>query len=310
MEVPNPILGVFGGIELIWMIWLGGTVFAYRWAIKAFKLQSIGQLIYEDSPESHQKKQGTPTMGGILIFLSFLIGAIILGKWTMNTLWVVATTTMFFLIGAIDDGLALKKQSNKGLSARTKFLAQLIVSVAMVVILCRWILPTSWWLGSLYVFLLTGTSNATNLTDGVDGLLGSTMLVSLAGLLVVFQSRWLYEEVFLVYMMMASISVFLVFNWQPAKLFMGDVGSLMLGGFLSAIAIASGVWWMLIGFGAIYIVETLSVIIQVISYKLTKQRVFLMTPLHHHFELMGMNDRWVAILFATIQAMFSFIQVL
>ena len=209
---------------------------------------------------------------------------------------VVTTTVLFFIIGAIDDGLSLKRKSNKGLSARAKFGAQLVVSCAMVWVLAQWILPTTIWQAILYVFILTGTSNATNLTDGVDGLLGATMLVSLAGLLVVFQSRWLYEEVQLIYIMMASIGFFLLYNWQPAKIFMGDVGSLMLGGFLASMAISVGVWWMLIGFGAIYIIETLSVIVQVISYKLRQKRVFLMTPLHHHFELLGMNDRSVVAL--------------
>jgi phospho-N-acetylmuramoyl-pentapeptide-transferase len=253
-------------------------------------------------------KQGTPTMGGVFIYISFLIGAILLGKWTMNTLWIVATTTVFFLIGALDDGLSLKRKSNKGLSARSKFLLQMIGSSVMVGGLYLWVLPISWGEAIVFVFLLTGTSNATNLTDGVDGLLGTTMLVSLTGILAVLHSRWLYEEVHLTYIMMAAIAFFLLFNWQPAKIFMGDVGSLMLGAFLAALAISSGVWWMLIGFGAIYVIETLSVMIQVVSYKFRKKRVFLMTPLHHHFELLGMNDREVVGLFAAIQAMFSFMQ--
>jgi len=116
------------------------------------------------------------------------------------------------------------------------------------------------------------------------------------------------EELHLTYVMMAAIGFFLLFNWHPAKLFMGDVGSLMLGGFLAALAIASSAWWVLIGFGAIYIIETLSVMIQVVSYKIRKKRVFLMTPLHHHFELLGMNDISVVLLFALIQAGFTFIQ--
>jgi phospho-N-acetylmuramoyl-pentapeptide-transferase len=293
---------------LIWTVWAIGCIVFLRWGIQWFESRALKQCIYEDSPDHHQMKQGTPTMGGVFIYISFLIGAILLGKWTMNTLWIVATTTVFFLIGALDDGLSLKRKSNKGLSARSKFLLQMIGSSVMVGGLYLWVLPISWGEAIVFVFLLTGTSNATNLTDGVDGLLGTTMLVSLTGILAVLHSRWLYEEVHLTYIMMAAIAFFLLFNWQPAKIFMGDVGSLMLGAFLAALAISSGVWWMLIGFGAIYVIETLSVMIQVVSYKFRKKRVFLMTPLHHHFELLGMNDREVVGLFAAIQAMFSFMQ--
>lgn len=294
---------------MIWTAWAIGCIFLFRWGIQWFQSRAFTQLIYEDSPDHHQMKQGTPTMGGVFIYIGFIIGAILLGKWTLNTLWIVATTTVFFLIGVLDDGMSLKRKSNKGLSARSKFLIQIIGSSVMVGALYLWVLPISWVEAVVFIFLLTGTSNATNLTDGVDGLLGTTMMVSLTGILAVLHSRWLYEEVHLTYIMMAAIAFFLLFNWQPAKIFMGDAGSLMLGGFLAALAISSGVWWMLIGFGAIYVIETLSVIVQVASYKLRKKRVFLMTPLHHHFELLGMNDREVVVLFAVIQAMFSFIQV-
>ena len=161
----------------------------------------------------------------------------------------------------------------------------------------------------LYVFLLVGTSNATNLTDGLDGLLGTTMLISLTGMMIVFNQQWMFEERMLTIIMMAAISFFLLFNWFPAKVFMGDVGSLMLGGFLAALAIISGKWQVLIGFGAIYIIETLSVIIQVVSFKLRQKRVFLMSPLHHHFELLGLNDIAVVILFSLLQTGFTWLQI-
>tara|TARA_Y100000590_G_scaffold107058_1_gene121790 strand:- start:142 stop:1029 length:888 start_codon:yes stop_codon:yes gene_type:complete len=293
---------------MIWTLWGFGSIISYRFGIKLLQKRAWNQRIYEDSPKTHQKKQGTPTMGGVFIFGSFLIGALLLNKWNLTTLWVVATTGLFCLIGGIDDVLALRKGKNKGLSAKAKFILQITVSVAMVGIFYQWIKPIHWLEGALYVFLLTGTSNATNLTDGVDGLLGSTMLVSLTGMLVILQKQWMVEELHLTYVMMAAIGFFLLFNWHPAKLFMGDVGSLMLGGFLAALAIASSAWWVLIGFGAIYIIETLSVMIQVVSYKIRKKRVFLMTPLHHHFELLGMNDISVVLLFALIQAGFTFIQ--
>ena len=293
---------------MIWTLWSLACILSYRMGIKGLQALAWNQRIYEDSPESHQKKQGTPTMGGLLIIGSFLTGAVILNQWNLTTLWVVATTTLFCLIGGIDDVLALRKSQSKGLSAKVKFMIQIIVSIAMVGIFYQWIKPIHWLEGILYVFLLTGTSNATNLTDGVDGLLGTTMLVSLVGMVVLLQKQWMVEELHLTYVMMASIVFFLLFNWHPAKIFMGDVGSLMLGAFLAALAIASSAWWVLIGFGAIYIIETLSVMIQVVSYKLRKKRVFLMSPLHHHFELLGMNDISVVLLFVLLQAGFTVIQ--
>ena len=291
-----------------WTLWSLACIMSYRIGIKGLQALAWNQRIYEDSPESHQKKQGTPTMGGLFIFGGFLTGALMLNQWNLTTLWVVATTALFCLIGGIDDVLALRKGKNKGLSAKAKFMIQIIVSIAMVGIFYQWIKPIHWLEGILYVFLLTGTSNATNLTDGVDGLLGTTMLVSLVGMVVLLQKQWMAEELHLTYVMMASIVFFLLFNWHPAKIFMGDVGSLMLGAFLAALAIASSAWWVLIGFGAIYIIETLSVMIQVVSYKLRKKRVFLMTPLHHHFELLGMNDISVVLLFVLLQAGFTVIQ--
>ncbi len=223
-------------------------------------------------------------------------------------MWVLITTTLFFLIGAIDDGLSLLRKSNKGLSARVKFLLQIIVSIMSVFLFNEFCQLISFTQAMVYVFILIGTSNATNLTDGVDGLLGTIMLISLTGFTIVLGQQWMYEELGMTYVMMAAISFFLIFNWYPAKIFMGDVGSLMLGGFLAALGIASGAWWMLIGFGAIYIIETLSVMIQVVYFRFRQKRVFLMTPLHHHFELLGMSEVSVVLLFSMVQGIFSIIQ--
>ena len=152
-----------------------------------------------------------------------------------------------------------------------------------------------------------GDINATNLTDGKPRrLAGTTMLTSLTGMMIVFNQQWMFEERMLTIIMMAAIS-FLLFNWFPAKVFMGDVGSLMLGALLGVAIIEGKV--VLIGFGAIYIIETLSVIIQVVSFKLRQKRVFLMSPLHHHFELLGLNDIAVVILFSLLQTGFTWLQI-
>lgn len=293
---------------MIWIVWIIGTLIIYWQSIHWLKKKRLSQQIYEDSPDAHQIKIGTPTMGGVIIFLSFFVGVSIAGQWNLPVIWVLMTTFLFWLIGLIDDGLSLIKKNNKGLSAAKKFGLQILFSIISVGILSYVVLPIEWWQIGLYIFILTGTSNATNLTDGLDGLLSSTMLVSLVGVFLLFQSKWMYEEQTMTLIMMVAIGCFLIFNWYPAKLFMGDVGSLMLGAFLASSVIITGEWPMLIGLGAIYVIETLSVMIQVFWYKRFKRRIFLMTPLHHHFELLGSNEVTIVGLFVLIQSGFIWVQ--
>ena len=296
-----------GRTNMIWIVWIIGTLIIYWQSIHWLKKKRLSQQIYEDSPDAHQIKIGTPTMGGVIIFLSFFVGVGIAGQWNLPVIWVLMTTFLFWLIGLIDDGLSLIKKNNKGLSAAKKFGLQILFSIISVGILSYAVLPIEWWQIGLYIFILTGTSNATNLTDGLDGLLSSTMLVSLVGVFLLFQSKWMYEEQTMTLIMMVAIGCFLIFNWYPAKLFMGDVGSLMLGAFLASSVIITGQWPMLIGLVAIYVIETLSVMIQVFWYKLFKRRIFLMTPLHHHFEL-GSNEVTIVGLFVLIQSGFIWVQ--
>ena len=295
---------------MIWLIWIVASILIFFFGIKILKKLQIQQNIYELGPSEHQKKSGTPTMGGLLIFIIFSIAVILLNAWTLSVIWVILATILFFLIGVVDDIKSLLNKTNKGLSARMKFIAQIIVSIILVYLLHRFIRPVSIIESLVYVFLFTGTSNATNLTDGVDGLLSGTMVISLLGILYVLFQMWRYEEAYITIILIASLSIFLLFNWNPAKIFMGDSGSLMLGGYLAAICIVIGQWWLLVGLGAVYVIETLSVISQVLSYKIRKKRLFLMTPLHHHFELMGLSEVSVVLMFIIFQAMFTLIQVL
>lgn len=295
---------------MMWVGWFGVMFLTYIGLIKWAKKKQMGQAIYEDSPVKHQQKQGTPTMGGLVMWLGLASGLVLFNQWSLPLVWVMLTTTLFAIIGLIDDAMALRHNQNKGLSARGKLMAQIGVSLLCVGVLGMWVLPMMWWHWPVYVFLLTGASNATNLTDGLDGLLGSVMLVSLLGVWVVFQSVHMYEEGSVTLMMMAIVACFLLFNWHPAKLFMGDVGSLLLGAFLASSIIVTGQWWLLLGFGAVYVIETLSVIAQVIGYKKTKKRLFLMTPLHHHFELLGLKETQIVLLFVVIQAVFVWVQCL
>ena len=295
------------------MIWFGWVVFQvvmYVFGIQLLLKQQIQQKIYELSPDSHQAKQGTPTMGGVFIAMAFFSGLAIFQRWSPAIVWVGVVAGMFFLIGFFDDIISMKKKVNKGFTARSKFIVQIACAVVSVIGLNFWVQPVSFFEFLLYVFLLTGTSNATNLTDGLDGLLSSTMIISLFGCLYFFAQQLRYDEYYIVCIMIGALFVFLLFNWSPAKVFMGDTGSLMLGAFLAAICIVTNSWFLLIGFGAIYIIETLSVMIQVLVYKRTKTRVFLMTPLHHHFELLGFGDKSVVFIFTGIQTMFVLLQVL
>ncbi|MGA0241889.1 MAG: phospho-N-acetylmuramoyl-pentapeptide-transferase [Candidatus Marinamargulisbacteria bacterium] len=295
---------------MIWLGWFLGMLVTYKWAIRWFHAQQLNQPIYEDSPKQHQKKMGTPTMGGVVLFIGFLLGMLVLRSWSFEIYWVVVVSGAFGAIGWIDDILAITKKKNRGLSARVKFACQVMVAGIAVGWLCGVNSGVSLGLATVFIFLLVGTSNATNLTDGLDGLLSSTMLVSLMGVCWVFFQQQMHAEQAMVLVMMGTIVCFLIFNWYPAKLFMGDAGSLMLGAFLAASMIISGHWLMLIGLGAIYVIETLSVIIQVLWYKRTQQRVFLMAPLHHHFELMGMTDRGVVALFVVIQGILTWVQLI
>jgi phospho-N-acetylmuramoyl-pentapeptide-transferase len=295
---------------MIWLGWFLGMLVTYKWAIRWFHTQQLNQPIYEDSPKQHQKKMGTPTMGGVVLFIGFFLGMLVLRPWSFEIYWVVIVSGAFGVIGWVDDILAITKKKNRGLSARVKFACQVTVAGVAVGGLCGVNSGVSLGLATIFIFLLVGTSNAANLTDGLDGLLSSTMLVSLMGVGWVFFQQQMHAEYAMVLVMMGAIGCFLIFNWYPAKLFMGDVGSLMLGAFLAASMIISGHWPMLVGVGAIYAIETLSVIVQVIWYKKTQQRVFLMAPLHHHFELMGMADRGVVALFVVIQGVLTWVQLI
>ena len=235
------------------------------------------------------KKSGTPTMGGIFIFGMFLTGVFVMNYWTPAVIWIVIAGLLFATIGFVDDWVKFKHQKNKGISATTKFLAQCAIAITLTVGFNYFIKPIQWFEYVLYVFLFVGSSNATNLTDGLDGLLSSSMVISLIGVGVVSFLSLHHDILGLSVVLLITLLTFLLFNWKPAMVFMRDTGSLMLGGLLAAICLALGQWPLLVGFGGIFVIEVLSVIIQVIWFKFKKKRVFLMSPLHHHFELIGLK---------------------
>ncbi len=263
----------------------------------------FGQSIREEGPQWHRKKSGTPTMGGLIFIGAFLMVSPFFIR-NMGAAAVAACATLFGVIGFCDDYIKVVKKRNLGLTASQKFLAQLLVTIAFLLFLLyngwldtRIILPFVGKVINLGVFFLPFAAfvllafvNGVNLTDGIDGLAGFvTLAVSLFLSLVAFiQGNGSLCLSCLV--LSGGILGFLLFNVHPAKVFMGDTGSLFLGGFVAAAAILMRQELLLVLCGIIYVAETLSVVLQVASFKLTGKRIFKMSPIHHHFEMCGWNE--------------------
>lgn len=307
---------------LIWALVLGLviTLGIYPIAIPFLHKIKFGQSIREEGPESHKKKTGTPTMGGIVFVLVPLLVLLIIGASayldTKIQILIVAYVGYSF-IGLLDDFLIVVKKNNDGLSAKAKFLMQTVLAV-VIFMMYRNVASTEVWipllnvsldLGIFYFGLIlvmfTAESNAVNLTDGLDGLSSGCMIIALAPfiLFAILQGE-MYVAAFLM-AVLGSLLGFLKNNFFPAKIFMGDTGSLALGGLLAAAAMVLKQEILLIIIGGIFVMETLSVIIQVASFKLTGKRVFKMAPLHHHFELCGMNEKHVVFMFWFIECGFA-----
>ena len=307
------------------------TLVLGKWIISKLEQYEIGQVIRDDGPETHEEKEGTPTMGGVLILFAFFTSMIIWGDWTNPFLWIVIVTALLFSsIGFIDDYLKIKKQNSDGLSRRQKILAQSISTI----LICIWLLSlNSKTIGAELLipffkdlviplnafgfliigwFAIVGGSNSVNLTDGLDGL-AIMPVILISGALAVFAyiggnynfSAYLNMpfmsgtgEIFVVCAaLIGSGFGFLWFNTYPAEIFMGDTGSLSLGAILAVIAIIVHQEILLILMGGIFVAEALSVIIQIGYYKRTQKRFFKMAPIHHHFEKIGLKEPKIIVRF-------------
>ncbi|TJX13333.1 phospho-N-acetylmuramoyl-pentapeptide-transferase [Tissierella creatinini] len=297
--------------------------------IPLLKRLKIGQSIREDGPQSHLTKSGTPTMGGLIIFVSLIITVFTSGQriLTKDVILLTITTLGFGLIGFLDDYIKIVKHRNLGLRAYQKFLAQVFLAVVLAVyqsktsafetrVLVPFLQDQYLDLGVLYipfiVFVVVGTVNSVNLTDGLDGLASGISIIVLAFFSIVAMS-WGMESLPIAVFSSALAGAclgFLIYNAHPAKVFMGDTGSLGLGGAIAAIAILMKLPLILPIVGGIFFVETLSVIIQVVSFKLTGKRVFLMSPLHHHFEHKGWKETKVVGVFWFITVILCIIGIL
>ena len=294
--------------------------------IPVLKRLKVGQSIREDGPRSHLSKSGTPTMGGIIIILAIII-AILTGKLFMTEVWAVIFFMLGFgAIGAVDDYIKVVMRQNEGLKPAQKILGQLIFSVilawygskysAMGTTLIIPFVNMHIDLGVLYIpfiiFFAVSIVNAVNLTDGLDGLnTGVTLIVMAAFSLItgsLKETNQIYEGISLVSAAVSGACLgFLKHNANPAKVFMGDIGSLALGGAVASVAVLSGTVLFIPIIGGIYFVEALSVVIQVFHYKRTKRRIFKMAPLHHHFEMSGWKETKVVAVFWIATLILAFI---
>ena len=298
--------------------------------VPILKKLKIGQIERSDGPESHLKKQGTPTMGGIIIILGIIIttiGAYIYYR-TMNPqlaqnlLPILGLTIGFGLIGFIDDFKKLVLKNTEGLKPSLKMLGLLLISVMFVLYLIKGVnLGTSTYIPILkqyiempiYVYIpfailvILGTTNAVNLTDGIDGLSSSVCTIIITCLTVIAIAFTVNELIVFGAIVVGAVLGFLIFNIHPAKVFMGDTGSLFLGGVISGLALYLKIPLILLVIAFIPVLETISVILQVASFKTTGKRIFKMAPIHHHFELCGWKENHVVMAFSIITLMASII---
>lgn len=264
--------------------------------LKSFKLR---QKAYEDAPQSHQSKSGTPTMGGLLFLIAPIVALIVAPS--MTTFAFAVLILGMAAIGFIDDSSAIRKGRNLGLRARTKFLLTALVGTTFLGMLWNGSSPVgtlmfglgttpTWFWYALSLCVILATTHAVNLTDGLDGLASGTVLPPLLVLAFIAVRLQAGGVAAMDLAVAGTVAAFLIFNRHPAKVFMGDTGSLALGAALAGGAILCGAQLLLVLIGGVFVAEALSVILQVASYKTTKKRIFRMSPLHHHFELGGWSE--------------------
>ena len=313
-------------ISLIFSVILGSIL------IPILKRFNVNQSLSEYLRDDHRNKQGTPTMGGLIFILSTLVVMIlmfVLKKITMNVsiITVIITFILYSIIGLIDDFIIVVKHRNEGLSENLKFLLQLIVALVFFYLFMKsgneplvWIhtiglkVDIGFFYGIIILLVLVSSSNAVNLTDGLDGLAGSLSLIVFITLgIICINTGWLegYEEVAIFcFSVSGSLIGFLVFNLNPAKVFMGDTGSLALGAAMGSIAILTRHEILLILIGIVFVIETLTCIIQRVYYKFTKKRIFIMTPIHHTFEKIGYSENEIVRLFCLVGIVSGLIAIL
>ena len=281
--------------------------------IAYFKMKNMGQAIREEGPQAHLAKSGTPTMGGLIFLISIVLASIITGIWK-NELTASFWSILFILalyggLGFIDDFIKVFKKRNLGLNSKQKLIGQIVGSIILYLIMKSegiddfLFIPfigqvdIGFFYGAFAIFWLVGFSNAVNLTDGIDGLVSGLGIISFGTYAIIAWQQKQFDILLVCVSTMGALLGFFLYNKKPAKIFMGDVGSLALGGMLAAISILLHQEWTLLLIGLVYVLETASVMLQVGSFKLTGKRIFKMSPVHHHFELSGWSEWKIDIVF-------------
>ncbi len=285
--------------------------------IDFLRAQEFGQHIREEGPAGHAGKAGTPTMGGLAILLAVCVPFLILSEYRAASMCVLGTTLAMAALGFADDVTKLRHRRSLGVSGRTKLIVQAVTAIALWVAVKEWVgltdslnlrfVDASIDLGYFYpvlIFLvLAGATNGVNLTDGLDGLAaGCCAIVFLAFTAMTFITQGEADLALFCACIVGACVGFLWFNSFPASVFMGDTGSLALGGAIAALAVLTKTELLLVLIGGIFVIEALSVAIQVVSFQRFRRRVFLMAPIHHHFELMGWSETKIILRFWIVAA--------
>lgn len=275
----------------------------------------FGQSIREEGPKSHQKKSGTPTMGGIFLIAGIVAATLIVAEWNAEIFLALFILLGHFILGFIDDYIKVVRKHNQGLLARYKLLGQIFIVIVTIFVASELLIdfnPTIWLpivdvtldAGKLYLpfmlIVMVGASNAVNLTDGLDGLASGCMAIAASCYAVISILTGHNELAIFCAATVGACVGFLRFNFHPAKVFMGDTGSLALGGAFAAVGILTHTEVLLAIVGLVFVCEALSVILQVISFQTTGKRIFRMSPLHHHFELGGWSEIKVVFVFWSV----------
>lgn len=293
----------------------------YPFFISWQKKKSYGQFIRKEGPDLHNYKEGTPTAGGILFIITIFILNLLLYFYYEKPIYLIISISsiLFGFIGFLDDFISISKKNSTGLTSKQKFLLQIIFSFIMYILIIIFqknteilipFIDISFDLSYFYpiwvIVFITGVSNSVNLTDGLDGLSSGTYILSIFFTSLIIRLLFDINVAFL-FPIVFSVIAFLFYNIKPAKIFMGDTGSLGLGGIIGSIAVFYSIEIFLIFTCIIFFMEVFSVIIQVSSFKLRNKRIFLMSPIHHHFELLGWNEERVVMFFWFINIIFGII---
>jgi phospho-N-acetylmuramoyl-pentapeptide-transferase len=317
-----------GGIALL--VCLLATPLLINW----LRMQGIGQQIREDGPQRHLTKAGTPTMGGVALIGAAVVGYLmehVVGTFTTRGLVAMLAICASAGVGLVDDWVKVHRQRSLGLNKRAKAAGQLLVALTFAVLCVTWLKVDTHLSFTRYtslgidlgkvgwvifaVVVIVGSSNAVNLTDGLDGLAAGSSIFSFAALtvigfeqlrhFVIYRNPAALDEASIAAAMIGACAGFLWFNAAPARIFMGDTGSLGIGTAIAVLALLENVDLLLLVIGGLFVLETLSVIIQVASFRFFRRRVFRMAPIHHHFELMGWPETTVIIRFWILAGLFT-----